>query len=465
MNDRYLHTPEGVRDIHITQAKKKNEIQNRILSIFHSYGFKDVQTPSFEYIDVFNHHRGTVDIKQMYKFFDRDGNILALRPDITPSIARFVATSFEKDDMPKRICYLGNTFRNNESYQGKLREFTQAGVELIGSDTVDADAEIIALLVNSLLACGLKEFQIDIGQASFFQGLLEEAGISPDDEPELRRLIDEKNDLAVKEFLDSLSVEESHKDVLLNLPKLFGSVDVIEQAKQITSNKKALEALNRLEKIYEIICDYGIEEYISVDLGMVSRIPYYTGIVFRGYTYGTGVSIVDGGRYNDLLAQFGQDLPSVGFAILIDELMSALQRQGIELPTEEIDTLLLYNEESRSIAIGIAESMRANQMNIEIGLLGESLEKNIAYGKKYAIGGIMNFISSEEVELINLTTNERSTIAVSDLIDDDYDDYEGYENHYDDDCDDDCDCGHHHHEHHHHCDCGEHDSFNGNRGE
>ncbi len=418
MIDRLLHTPDGVRDIHLVEASRKNELQNRILSIFHSYGFKDVQTPTFEYIDIFNKERGTIDIKMMYKFFDRDGNILALRPDITPSIARFVASSFDKDGLPKRICYLGNTFRNNESYQGKLREFTQAGVEFIGVDSADADAEIIAVVVNSLLASGLEEFQIDIGQASFFKGLVEEAGLDAAYEEELRRLIDEKNYIAIEELLQSLNLDQAHKTVLLDLPKLFGSIDVLARARKMTANKKALEALDRLEQIYEILSDYKLENYITVDLGMISQVNYYTGIVFRGYTYGTGVAIADGGRYDSLIGQFGHDVPAVGCAIIIDELMATLERQDIFLPTEEINTLLVYNSKSRKIAIGIAESMRYQEMNIEIGLLDESIEKNIEYGKKHEVGGIMNFISEEEVEMINLTTNESSLVLVSTLFED-----------------------------------------------
>ncbi len=430
MNERLLHTPQGVRDIHLVEASRKIELQNRIMSIFHSYGFKDVQTPTFEYIDIFSKERGTVDIKMMYKFFDRDGNILALRPDITPSIARFIASSVENDGLPKRMCYLGNTFRNNESYQGKLHEFTQAGVEFVGVDSPDADAEIIALVVNSMLASGLQEFQIELGQAGFFKGLLQEMGLDASYEEELRRLIDEKNYIALEELLNSLNLDAVYKKSLLDLPKLFGSIEVILQAKKMTTNLMAQKALDRLERVYEILKDYGIENYISFDLGMVSKINYYTGIVFRGYTYGTGVSVVDGGRYDQLIGQFGEDAPAVGFAIVIDELMSALERQKIYLPTEEINTLLLYNDDSRAIALSIAESMRAQEMNIEIGLLGRSMEENVAYGKRYDIGGIMHFISPEEVEMINLTTGETSKIAVADLFDDLYEyEYEHLEAH------------------------------------
>ncbi len=416
MNDKLLHTPEGVRDIHCDEALKKNELQRKIMTVFHRYGFKDVQTPTFEYIDVFNNDCATIDIKNMYKFFDRDGNILVMRPDITPSIARLMATGYSHESTPKRFCYLGNAFRNSESYQLKLREFTQAGVELIGTDNEDADAEIIALVIQSLLSSGLRDFQIDIGQAGFFKGLLVEAGLGSDYEEELRKLIDEKNYIAVEELLDSLELDDAHKKILLDLPKLFGGVQVIEQARAITTNQLALDALDRLESVYKILCDYGVDRYVSFDLGMVSQINYYTGIVFRGYTFGTGVSIVDGGRYDTLIEEFGHKAPAVGFAIIVDEVMNSLERQEIEIEIDSTDTLLLYNRESRPMAINIAERMRAEGMILEIGMLDQDLEANIAYGKKAGIGGIMNFVSKEKVDLINLKNDEVQTLDVESLL-------------------------------------------------
>ncbi len=418
MNDKLLHTPEGVRDIHYKEALKKATIQRQILAVFHRYGYTDVQTPTFEYIDVFNNKFSTISVKDLYKFFDREGNILVLRPDITPSIARLVATNYNNNALPKRFCYMGNTFRNQESYQLKLKEFTQGGVELVGVDNEDSDAEIIALTIHALLAAGLKEFQIDIGQAGFIKGLFEEAGLDAVYEDELKKLIDEKNYVAVEELLDQEELSKSHKKVLLDLPKLFGDVDVIKKAREMTTSKTALEALDRLERTYRILKDYDVDRYVSFDLGMVSQINYYTGIVFRGYTYGTGVSIVDGGRYDTLIEEYGFNAPSVGFAIVIDEVMNALERQNISVATEKKDTLMIYNDATRAMAIKVAHKLRSEGMNIENGMFGASLEQNIAYGKKGQIGGIMNFISNDTVELINLSDDERQSLDVKSLLED-----------------------------------------------
>ena len=140
-----LHTPEGVRDIYNKECEIKLALQKKLSTVLHLYGYQDIQTPTFEYYDVFRKEIGSISTRELYKFFDRDGNILALRPDITPSVARAAATLFEGEDMPIRLCYAGNTFINHTSYQGRLKENTQLGAELIGLDSIEADAEMLAM--------------------------------------------------------------------------------------------------------------------------------------------------------------------------------------------------------------------------------------------------------------------------------------------------------------------------------
>ena len=172
-----LHTPEGVRDIYNTECKKKLATQEKLLDVLHSYGYQDIQTPTFEYFDVFRKEIGTISSRELYKFFDREGNTLALRPDITPSIARAAATLFEGEDFPIRLCYEGSTFINHSSYQGRLKENTQMGAELIGADSLEADAEMLAMVVDGLKKVGLEEFQVNIGHVDFIQSLMDAAGL------------------------------------------------------------------------------------------------------------------------------------------------------------------------------------------------------------------------------------------------------------------------------------------------
>lgn len=174
-----LHTPEGVRDIYNSEYERKLAVEGRIREVFRSYGYGELQTPSFEFFDIFNKERGSVASREMYKFFDREGNTLALRPDMTPPVARCAAKYYMEETFPLRFAYLANIFINHSSYQGRLKESTVQGAELIGDDSSDADAELIALAVNALLAAGLGDFQVDVGQVEFFNGLVEEAGSTP----------------------------------------------------------------------------------------------------------------------------------------------------------------------------------------------------------------------------------------------------------------------------------------------
>ena len=192
MTDQMLHTPDGVRDIYNGECKQKLLLQERLHDVLRQYGYRDIQTPTFEFFNIFGKEIGTTPSKDLYKFFDKDGSTLVLRPDFTPSIARSAAKYYTEDDMPVKLCYMGNTFINSNAYQGRLKEATVQGAELIGDDTSDADAEIIAMTIDSLKSAGLRDFQVDIGQVEFFNGLVEEAGLSTETEEQLRELIEER---------------------------------------------------------------------------------------------------------------------------------------------------------------------------------------------------------------------------------------------------------------------------------
>lgn len=401
-----LHTPEGVRDIYNSECEKKLFIQNKLHQQFHLYGYKDIQTPTFEFFDIFSREIGTIPSKDLYKFFDREGNTLVLRPDFTPSIARCVAKYYMKEDLPLRLCYSGNTFINNSEYQGKLKESTQMGAELIGDDTVDADAEMIALVISSLLESGLRDFQIEIGQVDFFKGILEETGIEEEDRNLLRELISIKNYFGVEELVLSLDISDEVKQVLLRLPQLFGSSEILAEAKRLAGNSCSKQAIERLESLYEVLKIYGLEKYVSFDLGMLSKYQYYTGIIFKAYTYKTGEAIATGGRYNHLLTWFGKDAPSIGFVVMIDTLMSALMRQNIEIPIQHNNTMIIYEEKQQKDAILLARHMRENNETVElVRITGEkSISDYIEYGKRNATCTIMVVKSADEIDVIDVNS-------------------------------------------------------------
>lgn len=355
-----LHTPEGVRDIYGEESRVKELLRASITDCLHRYGFQDIQTPSFEFFDIFNKERGTVPSKDMYKFFDRDGNTLVLRPDMTPSIARCAAKYFRDETRPLRLCYCGNTYINNNSYQGRLKETTQIGAELFADASVLADADLIALTADCLQAAGLTEFQIEIGNADFFKGLVEETNLTLEEQEELRVLIKNKNIFGVHDLLSKTAISEELRELFAKLPELFGSIETLRAVKSQTRNPRALQALERLERLDSLLHAYGCENYVSFDLGMLSKYNYYTGIIFRAITYGTGEAVASGGRYNRLAGQFGFDAPAIGMSITLDYLMIALERQN-RLPEAEAPvTYVAYTPETMKEAAQKAAELRKN---------------------------------------------------------------------------------------------------------
>ncbi len=323
--EQILHTPEGVRDIYGSEFVQKFELQQQLYRLLAGEGYQGIETPTFEFFDVFSREVGTVPSRELYKFFDREGNTLVLRPDITPSIARAVSKYFH-DETPIRLCYMGNTFINYDKYLGRLKESTQLGAELMGDGSVKADVEMLSLLIKALKEAGLREFQVSIGQVMFFKSLMKEAGIDSQTEKRLRQLISNKNRFGAEELLSDCELPDELRRIFLEMTALSGGVEVIEKAKRLTGNEEALSALERLEQIYEGLKALSCETYISFDLGMLSKYNYYTGIIFRAYSYGYGEPIVKGGRYDTLLSHFGRELPAVGFAIVIDQLMRSVSR-------------------------------------------------------------------------------------------------------------------------------------------
>ena len=366
MSKELLHTPEGVRDVYGKECARKLTIENKINNIFNLYGFHNVQTPTFEFFDIFNKERGSVPSKNLYKFFDREGNTLVLRPDLTPSIARIAAKNYMDVNVPIKLCYNANTYINNSELQGKLKEITQLGCELIGYDSVEADAEMVALVVNSLKSAGFDKFLVEIGQVDFYKGLLEECGFEDDVEEELRVRIENKNFFGVEELLDSKDITSNVKDTFLKLPSLFGSSDVLDKAKELATNEKSLKAIEKLEEVYSILVDYGVADYISFDLGMLSNFNYYTGIIFKAYTYGTGDAIVAGGRYDKLLSQFGKDSAAIGFAVYMDQLLMAMSSQKMEGDTDYVYEVLIYDTELRKTALQLATGLREKGIKTEL---------------------------------------------------------------------------------------------------
>ncbi len=324
---RIMHTPEGVRDIAPSELKSRIDVADRLLEVIRQAGFSLIQTPSFEYFDVFANNIGLTPSNELYKFYDKEGNTLVLRPDFTPSIARAYSKMDHSDKGAVGLCYCGNTFVNGTDLNGRLKESTQIGAELYNDGSCEADARIISLVVKCMETAGFSEFVISIGNGSFFKGLFDELGMSDADEMSLRELISTGNYHKAEELLDRIDVKSDLKELIVHISEEYTTKESLFLLKKLINNSKSTEALDRLIGIMDILEKNNTDRHIMIDLGLLNKYNYYTGVLFRAYTFGCGDAVMKGGRYDNLVKEFGTDTPAIGFGISLDELMSALYEQ------------------------------------------------------------------------------------------------------------------------------------------
>lgn len=341
-----LHTPEGVFDHYGNDCREYEEVSSRVRSSLHRFGYQDIKTPTFEFFDVFSREIGTKPSRELYKFTDKEGNTLVLRPDFTPSVARCAAKYFMDVDDPLRFCYEGSVFANTSSLQGKRKESIQMGAECINDASAEIDAELIALLIDALRSCGLNQIQIAVGNVQYFRGLCEAACLDEETEMDLRAFISSKNYFAAEKLLKEHQVSADFEKKFLKIASPAGSKEDLKELEQDAPNETSKQAIMRLMEVYQILTLYGVESFVSFDLSILSKYRYYTGILFRGYTYGVGEHIAAGGRYDSLLSQFGKQSPAIGFMIELDTLVEAMRAQKI-MPDEQKGTEVIYYSDQR----------------------------------------------------------------------------------------------------------------------
>ena len=420
MKENKIHTPEGVRDIYGDECRRKRVVEQKLQHVLELYNYDEIQTPTFEFFDIFNGEKGTAASNEMFKFFDRENHTLVLRPDMTPSVARCVAKYFSGEKHHIRLCYQGQTFMNCSRLQGKLAETTHIGAELMGDDTSAADGEIVSLMIECFLAVGLTDFQVSIGQVDYFRGLAEEARLDAQTRDALRDAIQNKNAFAIETICKQAGIKEELTAAFADIINTYGDVEVLEKAKKAVASERCQKAIARLEKLYRIIKYYGYEKYISFDLGLLSDYNYYSGVIFRGYTYGTGHAVATGGRYNGLVKQFGvdADAPSVGVAFIVDELVTALNRQKLQIDTSKEATMVLYMEEMQEDAIAIAKWYRSQDKAVQ--LTRKSSRSTVAeYEEHCRKHGIQKLIyieqAADEVTVKDVTDQTESKMKMAAL--------------------------------------------------
>ncbi len=411
-----IYTPDGVQDILCEDCFQKRELEQKLRTLFRSYGFYELETPAIEFYDVFSSEGSAMLQENMFKFFDQQGRILVLRPDITVPVARIMATKYKDAAYPLRLSYIGNVYRYNDFGGGKQNEFTQAGIEVLGVNTPESDAEVIAIAIQSLKASGLESFQIGIGQVEFFNGLMEETGFSEDDISQVRMLIDRKDYVGLEEFLKSREIGENLKKLISSLPGLFGSSDVLEKARSFDLNKRSRDALENISQVLGILDDYGLSQYVSVDLGMLRGLAYDTGIIFRGFTHGVGFPVLTGGRYDKLVGEFGMECPATGFSLGVNMVLMALQRQKIEMEKPATDTFICYADKGRRAAFELCAVLRRQGLAVELDIANRTAGQAAAYAAERKIGGVISIIDEDNVEIHYIQSGETTKVKISELL-------------------------------------------------
>ncbi len=428
MADWKLYTPEGTQDVLPRQCADKMKIESAISEVFEGFGYEVVETPVLQFYDAFDTQSGKIQQEMMFKFFDAQGRILVLRPDITTCLARMVASKLDDGVYPKRLYYCGKVFRFIDEFASGQREFCQAGIELFGAKGDVADAEVIACAIESLFATGLERFQIEIGQVEFYKAVVSQAGLNEEEAETLRALIDKKDALAINEFVKNKNMEKGLAQLLEELPTLFGGIDVLNHLDRSLLNEQAINALDNLKNVYALLCSYGYEDYISIDLSLVQGINRYTGIIFKGITHGIGYSVCAGGRYDGLTGDFGTSLSAVGMAIGTDRLLTVLSRQNLLEPASGSEFLVTGTD--TTLTYQVATALRDCGYRAQQALGCESEKDLKDYAKANNIQGILMVKDFHSATIYNLELNETTEVDLNELL-----------SHDDCHChDDDCHC-------------------------
>ncbi|MGB8956385.1 MAG: ATP phosphoribosyltransferase regulatory subunit [Tumebacillaceae bacterium] len=351
--------PRGVRDILPPLASRKREVEKEIAKEFRRWGYDEIVTPTFEYLETFTNGAYRSDEENLFKFIERSGKTLVLRPDMTAPIARVVASLMKERPLPVRLSYNTPIFRQQHDTAGRDAEFTQAGVELIGDPTADADAGVIALAINALKAAGVTGFRLAIGQVAYLQGLFEEHVSEEAVRARLAQALADKDFVAYERTVQERIANEMSRDVLLQVPRLRGDIDALERARSLTQSEKALAALDNLQTIWQVIELHAVQEYVQLDLGLLLAQHYYTGAVFEGYAPNLGFPMCSGGRYDDLLVKFGRPAPATGFMIGIERVLDVLEKSSPRETQEHF--LVLYEAKDRYPVIGFTAFLRSKR--------------------------------------------------------------------------------------------------------
>lgn len=361
--------PEGVRDLLFADTATWRGMEAALRQTTAAWGYREIILPTFEYADTLATDVGAQIDAELYRFFDRHGRTLALRPDMTLPTARVVGSRLFDQPMPLRISYAGSVFRHEPPRAGRQHEFGQVGVELFGAPGSAADAESIALAVAALRAVGLPQFRIIVGHVGFFRGLLAALSLPERLAGRFRAAVDRKAEAELSLLLNEAgNLPPIARRALLALPRLTGEAGVLAEAEGACLNATMMQALADLRAVAELLAAYGVADAVGYDLAEVRDLDYYTGITFEGFAPGLGFNIISGGRYDGLVSHFGPPLPAVGWALTLDRVLLARELQGCASTEPAVDVLLSVHGCPDCLAW--ATEARRRGLRVEVDALG-----------------------------------------------------------------------------------------------
>jgi ATP phosphoribosyltransferase regulatory subunit len=315
-----------------------------------------MMTPTLEYYDTVGVASSTSDQK-LYKLLNNRGQALVLRSEMTAPVARVVASLLKDEPLPLRLSYHANVFRAIEEEAGREAEFFQTGVELVGDDSPEADAEVVALAISSLQAAGVKSFKIAMGHVGFLNGLFQEALPElPEAQEELKSHLLGRDYVSFRETLQRLDLTEAQKNELDGLLRLRGGKEICGQALELSNHPLARHSIDHLCKVWEVLVSYGVSQHVLIDLTMIGDFSYYTGMTFEGYAAELGFPVCSGGRYDNLLQQFGRPIPSTGFSLKTNRILDGVTGVAEE---EELPILIQYDAIRRKEGLEEATRLRS----------------------------------------------------------------------------------------------------------
>lgn len=378
--------PKGVTDFLPEKADKIGYIEGKIRKVFELWGFRRIITPLLEFEDVIAAGLGE-DLKaKTFRFDDRQsGKLIAVPSDITPQIARIVATRLRGYPLPHRICYSGRVLRHAELQSGRSREIFQSGVELIGLESPEADAEMVAMAVEALKGLGFRDFKIDLGHVGFIRGIMTASGLEVAVRNRLQEAIGKKDVSAVRSILAESPLSDAAKDELAALPRLFGGREVLDEAGRVATNDTSRRALDNISQVLDLLDIHGVSDHLTIDLGEVRGLDYHTGLTFEGFVTGMGEAVCSGGRYDTLTARYGFPAPATGFTFNVLALLSALEKRPDVEASKTRDILIFNQQDDRREALEIAQQLRRRGYTTARDIIRRNFDDSLDYARRMNI--------------------------------------------------------------------------------